>query len=152
MQAHSSQLIAHRKARISSLGLTANSYQLSALGQSVKKVKGSSEASENIADRGLRIVIAGGGTGGHLFPGIAIAQEFQDRDATTEIIFVSTGNRLEKAVLAKTGFELRTITAAGGITTDAEIRALEEMGMNAALGMSIYRKTFPELFAKGQKS
>jgi phosphoribosylformimino-5-aminoimidazole carboxamide ribonucleotide (ProFAR) isomerase len=44
------------------------------------------------------------------------------------------------------------ITAAGGITTDDEIRALEEMGMNAALGMSIYRKTFPELFAEGQKS
>jgi phosphoribosylformimino-5-aminoimidazole carboxamide ribonucleotide (ProFAR) isomerase len=39
------------------------------------------------------------------------------------------------------------ITAAGGITTDDEIRALEEMGMNAALGMSIYRKTFPELFS-----
>ncbi len=38
------------------------------------------------------------------------------------------------------------ITAAGGITTDEEIRALEEIGMNAALGMSIYRKTFPELF------
>jgi phosphoribosylformimino-5-aminoimidazole carboxamide ribonucleotide (ProFAR) isomerase len=44
------------------------------------------------------------------------------------------------------------ITAAGGITTDDEIRALEEMGMNAALGMSIYRKTFPELFAEGRKS
>jgi phosphoribosylformimino-5-aminoimidazole carboxamide ribonucleotide (ProFAR) isomerase len=39
------------------------------------------------------------------------------------------------------------VTAAGGITTDDEIRALEELGMNAALGMSIYRKTFPELFA-----
>jgi phosphoribosylformimino-5-aminoimidazole carboxamide ribonucleotide (ProFAR) isomerase len=38
------------------------------------------------------------------------------------------------------------ITAAGGITTDAEMNALEEMGMNAALGMAIYRKVFPELF------
>ncbi len=38
------------------------------------------------------------------------------------------------------------ITAAGGITTDEEIRALDQIGMNAALGMSIYRKTFPELF------
>jgi phosphoribosylformimino-5-aminoimidazole carboxamide ribonucleotide (ProFAR) isomerase len=38
------------------------------------------------------------------------------------------------------------ITAAGGITTDEEIKALEEMGMNAALGMAIYRKVFPELF------
>jgi len=38
------------------------------------------------------------------------------------------------------------ITAAGGITTDEEISALEAIGMNAALGMSIYRKVFPELF------
>ena len=38
------------------------------------------------------------------------------------------------------------ITAAGGITTDEEIAALEEMGMHAALGMAIYRKVFPELF------
>jgi phosphoribosylformimino-5-aminoimidazole carboxamide ribonucleotide (ProFAR) isomerase len=40
------------------------------------------------------------------------------------------------------------ITAAGGITTDEEINALEEIGMNAALGMAIYRKVFPELFKK----
>jgi len=42
------------------------------------------------------------------------------------------------------------VTAAGGITTDEEIRALEELGMNAALGMSIYRQYFPELF-EGKK-
>ncbi|MGO9274615.1 MAG: HisA/HisF-related TIM barrel protein [Terriglobia bacterium] len=38
------------------------------------------------------------------------------------------------------------ITAAGGITTSEEIAELEAMGMNAALGMSIYREVFPELF------
>lgn len=38
------------------------------------------------------------------------------------------------------------ITAAGGITTDEEIAILEELGMHAALGMSIYRKVFPEFF------
>lgn len=38
------------------------------------------------------------------------------------------------------------ITAAGGITTEEEIQALDEIGMHAALGMSIYRKVFPELF------
>lgn len=41
-----------------------------------------------------------------------------------------------------------TITAAGGITTDEEVRALEELGMDAALGMAIYRKVFPELFPR----
>ena len=40
------------------------------------------------------------------------------------------------------------ITAAGGITTDEEISALEEIGMNAALGMAIYQRVFPELFKK----
>jgi len=38
------------------------------------------------------------------------------------------------------------ITAAGGITGDDEIQALEELGMNTALGMAIYRKIFPEFF------
>lgn len=40
------------------------------------------------------------------------------------------------------------ITAAGGITTEEEIRALDEMGMHAAVGMAIYRKLFPEFFSK----
>jgi phosphoribosylformimino-5-aminoimidazole carboxamide ribonucleotide (ProFAR) isomerase len=40
------------------------------------------------------------------------------------------------------------VTAAGGITTDAEIKALQELGMNAALGMAIYQRVFPELFKK----
>ena len=39
------------------------------------------------------------------------------------------------------------ITAAGGISTDEELRVLESFGMNAALGMAIYRTVFPELFA-----
>ncbi len=42
------------------------------------------------------------------------------------------------------------ITAAGGITRDEEIDALAELGMDAALGMSIYRKIFPEFFAGRQ--
>jgi phosphoribosylformimino-5-aminoimidazole carboxamide ribonucleotide (ProFAR) isomerase len=39
------------------------------------------------------------------------------------------------------------ITAAGGITTNEEVAALESIGMDAAMGMAIYRKVFPELFA-----
>ncbi len=40
------------------------------------------------------------------------------------------------------------IAAAGGITTDEEIHALEGLGMNVALGMAIYRRFFPELFPR----
>jgi UDP-N-acetylglucosamine--N-acetylmuramyl-(pentapeptide) pyrophosphoryl-undecaprenol N-acetylglucosamine transferase len=70
-------------------------------------------SSGQLSNRPLRIVIAGGGTGGHLFPGIAIAQEFEARNLATRIIFVSTGNPLERSVLSKTDFELRSVTAAG---------------------------------------
>ena len=65
------------------------------------------------APRALRIVIAGGGTGGHLFPGIAIAREFMARNSATRVNFVSSGNPLEKAVLSKAGFDLESIQVAG---------------------------------------
>ncbi|MEE8416769.1 MAG: glycosyltransferase, partial [Desulfobacterales bacterium] len=37
----------------------------------------------------MRVIIAGGGTGGHLFPGIAIAQEFMARDRKNMVLFVN---------------------------------------------------------------
>lgn len=61
----------------------------------------------------LRVVIAGGGTGGHLFPGLAIAQEFVTRNNSNRVIFVSTGNPLERSILSQTDFKLKTITAEG---------------------------------------
>jgi UDP-N-acetylglucosamine--N-acetylmuramyl-(pentapeptide) pyrophosphoryl-undecaprenol N-acetylglucosamine transferase len=57
------------------------------------------------------IVIAGGGTGGHLFPGIAIAEEFVRRREGWEVIFIGTGKDLEKRILPRWGFELRTVPA-----------------------------------------
>jgi len=61
----------------------------------------------------LRIIIAGGGTGGHLFPGVAIAQEFMARNPRNQVLFISTGNPMERSVLAKAGFSLKTIKAEG---------------------------------------
>jgi len=63
--------------------------------------------------RALRIVMAGGGTGGHLFPGVAIAQEFKVRNSQNEIIFVSTGNPLERRILSKMNFALECISVEG---------------------------------------
>jgi len=61
----------------------------------------------------LGILIAGGGTGGHLFPGIALAEEFLEKDFNTRILFVSTGNRFEILTLSEIGFSLKAITAEG---------------------------------------
>ena len=61
----------------------------------------------------MRIVIAGGGTGGHLFPGIAIAEEFIKRDKQTEILFIGTQKGIESKLLGGAGYELRTIDVEG---------------------------------------
>ncbi|MCG2830274.1 MAG: undecaprenyldiphospho-muramoylpentapeptide beta-N-acetylglucosaminyltransferase [Desulfobacteraceae bacterium] len=62
---------------------------------------------------GKRIVFAGGGTGGHLFPGIAIAEAFIKRNAENRVIFISTGKPFEVSVLEEKKFQLKTITAEG---------------------------------------
>ena len=61
----------------------------------------------------MRIVIAGGGTGGHLFPGIAIAEEFLRRDDQTRIIFIGTKKGIESKLLGQLGYELREIDIEG---------------------------------------
>jgi len=59
----------------------------------------------------MMIVIAAGGTGGHLYPAIALAREFVRRDASTKILFVGTARGIESRVLSHEGFELELITA-----------------------------------------
>ncbi|MBM4263788.1 MAG: undecaprenyldiphospho-muramoylpentapeptide beta-N-acetylglucosaminyltransferase [Deltaproteobacteria bacterium] len=61
----------------------------------------------------MRVMLAGGGTGGHLFPGLAVAREFQKRDGKTEIIFVGTQQGIEFRVIPKEGFRLETLTVKG---------------------------------------
>jgi len=61
----------------------------------------------------MNIMIAGGGTGGHLFPGVAIAEEFLRRDSRHQILFVGTDRGLEKRILGGLGFSLRTIDVEG---------------------------------------
>jgi UDP-N-acetylglucosamine--N-acetylmuramyl-(pentapeptide) pyrophosphoryl-undecaprenol N-acetylglucosamine transferase len=61
----------------------------------------------------VRILIAGGGTGGHLYPGIALARELQRRDPSTQVSFVGTAAGIESRVVPREGFELDLIRVAG---------------------------------------
>jgi UDP-N-acetylglucosamine--N-acetylmuramyl-(pentapeptide) pyrophosphoryl-undecaprenol N-acetylglucosamine transferase len=47
----------------------------------------------------LKVIIAGGGTGGHLFPGLALAEEFRKRNENTGVVFVGTEHGIEARVL-----------------------------------------------------
>jgi UDP-N-acetylglucosamine--N-acetylmuramyl-(pentapeptide) pyrophosphoryl-undecaprenol N-acetylglucosamine transferase len=59
------------------------------------------------------LMIAGGGTGGHIYPAIAIAREFVSRDASRRVVFVGTQKGLEKNIVPKAGFPLEFIDVAG---------------------------------------
>ena len=61
----------------------------------------------------MSIVFAVGGTGGHLFPAIAVANEFRLRNPENRIIFLGTGKPIEVSVLSDHGFVLKKISAEG---------------------------------------
>jgi len=62
---------------------------------------------------GLRVVIAGGGTGGHLYPGIAVAHEWRARRPDVEISFAGTSRGLEARVIPREGFALDLLRSSG---------------------------------------
>ena len=67
----------------------------------------------------LRLLIAGGGTGGHLFPGVAIAEELRARHPDAVIRFVGTKRGIEARVLPELGWDLELIEVSGLKTVGA---------------------------------
>jgi len=61
----------------------------------------------------MKIVIAGGGTGGHIFPAISIAEEIMKQSDDNEVLFVGTNNGMEKDLIPSLGFNLKIINSRG---------------------------------------
>src|SRR5262245_66295619 len=61
----------------------------------------------------LSMLIAGGGTGGHLYPGIAVARELMTRVPDATVTFVGTAAGIEARVVPREGFTLEVIRSAG---------------------------------------
>jgi UDP-N-acetylglucosamine--N-acetylmuramyl-(pentapeptide) pyrophosphoryl-undecaprenol N-acetylglucosamine transferase len=81
----------------------------------------------------MRVLIAAGGTGGHIYPGIAVAKEAVRRDPSSVVRFVGTARGLETRLVPQAGFELSLIESAG----------LVNMGLAARLkGLAVLPKSF----------
>ncbi|HEX8287994.1 MAG TPA: undecaprenyldiphospho-muramoylpentapeptide beta-N-acetylglucosaminyltransferase [Pyrinomonadaceae bacterium] len=61
----------------------------------------------------MKVLIAAGGTGGHIYPGIAVAKEIVRRDEKSEVVFVGTSRGLETKIVPANGFRLSLINSAG---------------------------------------
>ena len=83
----------------------------------------------------MKVLIAAGGTGGHIFPGIAVANEIMRRDEANEVLFVGTARGLEKRIVPENGYQLSLINSAG----------LKNVGvMGKIKGLSVLPRSFVE--------
>jgi UDP-N-acetylglucosamine--N-acetylmuramyl-(pentapeptide) pyrophosphoryl-undecaprenol N-acetylglucosamine transferase len=92
-------------------------------------------------------MIAGGGTGGHLFPGLAVAEEFKKRDSATEVVFVGTESGIEARIVPREGYPIRFLRAEGivGVTLAKKIKAALKTGLSMIDSYRIIRTVRPDI-------
>lgn len=59
----------------------------------------------------MRVIVTGGGTGGHIYPAIAIADKFKEMNPETEILYVGNDEGIEKDIVPRSGYELALVDA-----------------------------------------
>ena len=93
------------------------------------------------------MVFAGGGTGGHLFPGIAVARALVRRHPQAYVVFVGTGRGIEERALAREGFPFEPIRSAGlmGKSPRAVARTLGLAPLTLCDAARVLRRARPDL-------
>lgn len=96
--------------------------------------------------RGMAVIVAGGGTGGHLYPGIAVARELQ-RLVDARVTFAGTEAGIESRVVPREGFELDVIRSAGlkGKSIVKRLLGLCLVPIGLADAMAILRRRAPQV-------
>jgi UDP-N-acetylglucosamine--N-acetylmuramyl-(pentapeptide) pyrophosphoryl-undecaprenol N-acetylglucosamine transferase len=97
--------------------------------------------------KGLRLIIAGGGTGGHIFPGIAVGKELLNRYPASEVLFVTGGKQIESDLLSDAGFSRVSITVEGikGRGLIKSLKAMIKLPYSLFQSLSIIKKFSPDL-------
>ena len=95
----------------------------------------------------MRVVIAGGGTGGHLYPGIAVARELLRRRPDARVTFAGTARGIESRVIPREGFELDVLRSSGlkGTSLVARIRGLLLIPLSGVDAWRIISRRSPDL-------
>ena len=95
----------------------------------------------------MKVIIAGGGTGGHLFPGLALAEEFRRRDNNTEVVFVGTEHGIEARIIPREGYPIKFLRAEGivGISFLKKLRASAKMVLSVIDSYRILKSVTPDI-------
>lgn len=96
---------------------------------------------------GETLMIAGGGTGGHIYPAIAVAQEWIARNSMRRVIFVGTERGLETTIVPKAGFPLELISVGGlkGKGIGDTIKSLSRLPVGFAQAFTIVGRHRPNV-------
>ena len=94
-----------------------------------------------------RVIVAGGGTGGHLFPGIAVVEELRRRKPELDVLFVGTARGIEARVVPELGEALELIDVAPlkGRSAGELVRSLVKLPGAAATALRILQAHRPDL-------
>jgi UDP-N-acetylglucosamine--N-acetylmuramyl-(pentapeptide) pyrophosphoryl-undecaprenol N-acetylglucosamine transferase len=95
----------------------------------------------------MKVLIAAGGTGGHIYPGIAVAQEIMRRDASSQVRFVGTARGLETRLVPQAGFELSLIESAGlkNVSLGARMKGLAVLPKSFVSTRKLLRQFQPDV-------
>lgn len=93
------------------------------------------------------MIISAGGTGGHIYPGVAVAREFLSRDASGEVLFVGTARGLETTIVPREGFRLETLEAAAlkNVSAVKRILSLVRLPKGFVEALAILRRFRPDV-------
>jgi UDP-N-acetylglucosamine--N-acetylmuramyl-(pentapeptide) pyrophosphoryl-undecaprenol N-acetylglucosamine transferase len=93
----------------------------------------------------VKLLIAGGGTGGHVFPALAIAQEWNSRGAEREVVLVGTQRGIEMKLVPQAGVPLETLRVAGlkGKGGTTLVKNLAMLGSGLADAFEVIKKHKP---------
>ncbi len=94
----------------------------------------------------MKLLLAGGGTGGHLFPAVALAETLKSQDSTAKILFVGTKNGLEYRILPKLGWDLETVNISGftGKGVLAKVAVMTKLCQSIMQGRAILKRFRPD--------
>ncbi len=95
----------------------------------------------------MKVIIAGGGTGGHIFPALSIADEILSRSRDNEVLFIGTSNGLEKKLIQSKGFSIEYIrsSAIAGKRTVSKIHSVIKSTAGIADSIRILRSFKPDV-------
>ncbi len=95
----------------------------------------------------MRLLLAGGGTGGHLFPAIALAEQLKNEEPQSEVLFVGTERGLEARMLPELGWQLQTIEMSGwaGLGFVARVKVLGQLVKSFRQSRKILQQFNPDV-------